>query len=297
MADPSSSSSRSASVIRSLQGKLRQLLADLGGFSPRPEALLPLSALAVRENEVREAAGFLEQDGLGPSAKRLLCHWEQFLLRVTDVMLASGDNPAYQPSEDELDRLLGTVAGFESFLTELATEVEPRGGTLQESITREEADAVARKLAERDPTFKSGTAVQWAGAIERESGKDCSATTVKETDFWNNVMEESGRKRGKGRARALSFTKEVQSMVVDNRQVGPLKTLVAAEEEENAIQAVMSSSLPDTERTAIIEKVKNGEMTPAAAKEVARLAAEQQAEHEPSSLDCVRQKVRYHKQT
>jgi len=125
MADPSSSSSRSASVIRSLQGKLRQLAADLRDFSPRPEALLPGSTLAIRENEVQEAAGFLEQDGLGPSAKRLLGHWEKFLVRATDVLAKSVDDPAYKPSEDELEALVGTVAGFESFLTELARETEP----------------------------------------------------------------------------------------------------------------------------------------------------------------------------
>jgi hypothetical protein len=78
------------------------------------------------------------------------------------------------------------------------------------SITVDEANAAAMKLANQDATFVHGGIRKWAAEIENATGKKCSTWTVEHMMLWKKTMEETGRGRKKGtrqpRPKAVSLS-------------------------------------------------------------------------------------------
>jgi hypothetical protein len=164
-------------------------------------------------------------------------------------------------------------------------------------IAREEAEAVARKLAEANPSSTSWTAAQWAKSIEQKSGKSCSATTVKSTTFWMEVMANTGRGRSKSPSpRATELTSARLATTVDQKQETPQDILMAQEEEAAAIQRVRKSRLPDETKASLICELQEGTKTPIQADRILALAAKQQADGELSPFDASSGKTRIRKQ-
>jgi hypothetical protein len=156
-------------------------------------------------------------------------------------------------------------------LDRLPKEVETRP-----SITKEEADAVARKPDRKNPKFKHGTAVEWAAEIETASGKSCSPTLTKSTPFWKAMMEETNRGRSKGRAsrprggNSLAGVPAPQEDGTDQDDLSqPHSASQSWQEYEAAIQAVQASGMDSDAKQATLEKLNRGVITPEVAKGMA----------------------------
>jgi len=200
------------------------------------------------------------------------------------------DLPAWREANAE------AVRGLIALLEPLARYYAGEGDTSVGKVTRQEAEAVARKLDRSDGTFRSGTAKQWAKRIQLHTGKRCSATTVKATDCWIEVMGATGRGKARGKTpspKVFSLTPGIQATKGDNGEPDVLQGLIGREEEENAIRTVMNSGLLDKEKGAIIEQVKDGELSPAQVTELVSVTTKQR-HYEPSPLEDGRRKVRQH---
>ena len=145
-----------------------------------------------------------------------------------------------------------------------AQTVEP----VRESISIEEADAVARKLAAKHPTFTDGGKREWAAEITRETGKRCSQTTAGRTPFWRETMAQTGRGRSGGpEPKAAEWTEAVEASAA-GREDDPLARLIA-EEELRAAEAVKASGLDDGAKAETLARLHDGSLTPAQAEAIA----------------------------
>jgi hypothetical protein len=101
---------------------------------------------------------------------------------------------------------------------------EGKGG----SITVDEANKTAMKLAREDPAFVDGGARDWVKAIRKATGKTCSVATVQKTRLWIETMKATGRKRGKGKTpKAVTFTDGLKSVVGEGERHEILQGLIA----------------------------------------------------------------------
>jgi len=135
-------------------------------------------------------------------------------------------------------------------------------------ISREEADAVARKLDAKDPKFRLGTAVEWAARIEKASRKHCSATTVKKTRLWDEVMTATNRGRSKARP-SRPLRGKCLEVVSAREDADTVQDDLIQEEMAAAIQVVENSGMIAEAKRATLEKLARREMTPEQAKETA----------------------------
>ncbi len=159
-------------------------------------------------------------------------------------------------------------------------EVEPK-----ETISDGEAEAVARKLAKKNPRFVLGTAEEWAAAIERESGKRCNPTLVKKRlPFWDEEMERQGRSRskarGKGRAgsrspgKAASLTSNLEATQKGRTADDPAQYLIAQEQAEliaKANRAIQQSCMTMEEKAELVKQLHDGEITAERATQIAEV--------------------------
>lgn len=166
----------------------------------------------------------------------------------------------------------------------IPTDKPPGGRTTPKSITKHEAEAVARHLDKYEVTFLRLTAKEMAERIKQKSGKPCSETLVKGLPYWDEAMEATGRRRkrggkakGRGRdrgtaARPMNFSKNLEFVTGEGKKQEVLEELVEAEEtakaeqylreQAQAIHLVKTSRLEPEEQRQTIAKLKTGEMTP-----------------------------------
>ena len=99
----------------------------------------------------------------------------------------------------------------------------------------------------------------------------CNFHTLEKTEFYKElVIKEPHRKRTKGSTpRAVSLTDATLAKAEQSTEPDPLDKLIAAENEKNAIQRVNASGMGEDEKQATIDKLKNGEMTPQQAIDIA----------------------------
>ncbi|HLA86227.1 MAG TPA: hypothetical protein VJL29_15675 [Thermoguttaceae bacterium] len=110
-----------------------------------------------------------------------------------------------------------------------ADEGEPFAAT--PSISRDEANQIAMRLAKQDAAFVNGGVRQWAAAIRKVSGKTCSTATVKATRLWQATMKETGRGRTKGKApKAVALTEKVGAVIGESNRQEALENLRAQQE-------------------------------------------------------------------
>jgi len=157
-------------------------------------------------------------------------------------------------------------------------------------------EPLARYYAGEGDTSVGKVTRQEAKRIQLHTGKRCSATTVKATDCWIEVMGATGRGKARGKTpspKVFSLTPGIQATKGDNGEPDVLQGVIGREEEENAIRTVMNSGLLDKEKGAIIEQVKDGELSPAQVTELVSVTTKQR-HYEPSPLEDGRRKVRQH---
>jgi len=124
------------------------------------------------------------------------------------------------------------AAAWDRLELETATESEnvvaTDAGWVRASITVDEANAAAMKLAKQDATFVSGTIRQWAARIKEAAGKTCSLPTVKATPLWQETMKRTGRGRAKGgRPKVVSLTSDLEAAIGDGDKHEVLNRLIA----------------------------------------------------------------------
>ncbi len=153
-------------------------------------------------------------------------------------------------------------------------ELSPKNPVVCKRMDKNSADLIARQLDKSDPTFKHGNVELWAKRIRdhqiQKTGLlwSCSTTTVHATDFWDEVMKESGRGRRARSVKTVAFSGKTEATVEGSDSV--LNEL-AAKEDQCAIDAVMQSGMKDDAKAATVEKIRVGEMTTAEALKMAEL--------------------------
>ena len=154
--------------------------------------------------------------------------------------------------------------------------------TPTKSITNLEADAVARRLDEKDVTFRHLTAKEMAARIQNESDKSCSDSLVKQLPFWGEAMTSTGRGRKRGGAkgqgqkrgtvaRPMNFSKNLEAVTGVGKEHEVLEELVeeeeaakakqAMQEQAQAIALVNRSRLTPKAKAETIAKLEDGTMT------------------------------------
>jgi hypothetical protein len=110
----------------------------------------------------------------------------------------------------------------------LPTQRQDDGKLGKPSITVDEANAVAMKLAKQNPQFVHGRVRDWAAAIRKDSGKTCSTATVKKMPFWIRTMEITSRGRTKGKTpKAVGITDKLKSGIGTGSEHEVLEALIA----------------------------------------------------------------------
>jgi hypothetical protein len=185
----------------------------------------------------------------------------------------------------DFPRLVNDTAVKEWIAREAPPPAAGDTGKSPESITKSEADKLARELADKRVihTGEHARVEDWAGAIRRVTGKTCSTSTVGKTDFWHTHGHNRGS-RGRPDAEVVSLTPGIESTVGAGIEQEVLDQLVD-ETEEKAVEAVMGSKLPDQEKATIVNKLREGEITAAKAKDLVAAVAEQAGDSEPSPLE------------
>jgi hypothetical protein len=144
-------------------------------------------------------------------------------LRKQNGLPSDLDGQIQQEFEAAADRLIEETAPS-----------EPEGASSTPSITSEEANQTAMKLAKQDPAFLNGVVRDWAAAIRKATGKTCSIATVKATRLWRETMKATGRGRSKGKApQAVSFTENLEAVTGSGRDQQILEDLIAEQEADN----------------------------------------------------------------
>ena len=125
-----------------------------------------------------------------------------------------------------------------------ARSLEKKTPETLESITTPEADARLSKLVEGNPRFIGYSAAELAKIITRNARKNCSATTVKNTRCWKEIMEERRRQKGDSRSlAAVNLSHTLAAATPDKRQGTPLEELARTEEQQSAIRQVEQSAM------------------------------------------------------
>jgi len=137
---------RLVDLVRMFRQRLTGLVADLKGFTPSQQELLPVSALSLRigKAEVDEAAAWLDGLDCSPLARRLLEHWKTYAARGGDFLVAgasqetgeaeqkvlqnvpvpndlpsAGANDSFSALEYQLSMFVGATQQFADFCGEL----------------------------------------------------------------------------------------------------------------------------------------------------------------------------------
>lgn len=182
----------------------------------------------------------------------------------------------------------------------------PSGQKTPKSITKEEAEAVARRLDGKDATFRHLTAKEMAARIQQDSGKPCSDSLVKGLPYWDEAMTATGRGRkrggtakGQGRkrgtaARPMSFSKDLEAVTGEGQDHEVLEALAEAEEQAKAEQAlreqkqaihlVERSRLSPEEKRQTIARLEDGEMTPQEANQVVSMCQQDSTRNRKKTL-------------
>lgn len=121
--DSSDLAARALQLIQSIKAELEELLVDLRNFSPSNHDILPVSALAISEEEIQELAEWLESTGRGAMARRLLQHWGQFVVKGTSVLILAMDLDDHEQLETAIFAFSGAAVKFLDFSIDLESHL------------------------------------------------------------------------------------------------------------------------------------------------------------------------------
>jgi len=263
-------------VRAELQG-VRRILGPVWGGDLTPAQK---SALQRREYELREIVNEAEK------LRVTGCQWLKALLHYRELLNEGAEFPTEKPSAEYNDFLepvrveglrlpIGAIREMRvasDSLVGVQASAPGDTGTARGKTTAEEAEAVARRLAKRDPGFLDGGVRDWAAAISAKMGKTCSISTVEKTDVWKEHMAKTGRGRGKGggRPKAVEFSKSVEAVTPQEGHRDVLDELVAGEMAA-AAEAVKASGMTREQQEATLAKLSRDEMSPAEAEKMATM--------------------------
>lgn len=148
-----------------------------------------------------------------------------------------------------------------------------------------EVDSLLRTLAHQGsiPTGGAASLSGWADVLEKATGNRPAESTIQGTDFWR----ESGKRRGPGTGPPVVSLAEEH--ITGRGGATVPKSLLVTDEirdevEEQAVKAVMDSSLDKETKAQLIAEVRSGERTAAAVQQVLRLWREQARDAEAPPL-------------
>jgi hypothetical protein len=233
--------------------------------------------------DVEQAIDLLRNLGLGVDAERLEREYRVVLQgrkptpELIDFVqrLHAACVLGFEPEQKAID-----AATEDQDIGEFANVADGKDAVKRDSppevISDEEADLVARKLAEKNRHFVTGAAHEWAASIQRRAKKRCSPTKVKGLPFWEEEMKRQGRGRSKIRGprregsrsvgRPISFSPSMEVCHKDHMADDPTKKLVDEEDKNTALEKVRwyfrKGWIPNDVHGALTEQLKRGDLKP-----------------------------------